>query len=201
MTNDERDQVTLSDGARFATLTRPGRSGAPAAILLHGGTVHDELGPLAELIGAEATTYRYDRVAAETSNDSSITAGLTRLEELRRHWGLDRPVLIGHAAGSALALAYAAAHAERVGVIGLLGGVGAADVAAADLIGWAAATRCPVYFVHGTADPVSAAHALLLATRTPLARKRVVVDAGHRPWLEQPEAVRELLIEIVRAAG
>lgn len=44
-----------------------------------------------------------------------------------------------------------------------------------------------------------AAHTMLLADRTPIARKRVVVDAGRRPWIEQPEAVGELLIEIVRA--
>lgn len=211
MTKDELEHVTLSDGARLATWTRAGRPGEPAAILLHGRTAEDELGPLAELIGAEASTYRYERIAgpktSQRSADSSISAHVADLEELRRHWGLERVVLIGHSSGSALALAYAAAHVDRVGVIGLLGGVGIGvgagsevGVADADLIGWAAAIACPVYFVHGTADPVSAAHALLLADRTSIARKRVVIDAGHRPWIEQPEAVRELLIEIVRAA-
>lgn len=211
VTTDECHIVTLSDGAQFATWTRADRPGAPAVVLLHGSTVQDELGPVAELIGSEASTYRYQRVTGDSTSEasagSSIATHLAHLDELRRHWGLERVLLIGHASGSALALAYAATHPDRVGVIGLLGvvgiGVGAgseAGVADADLIGWAAATACPVYFVHGTSDPVSAAHALLLADRTPIARKRVVVDAGHRPWIEQPEAVRELLIEIVRAA-
>lgn len=69
----------------------------------------------------------------------------------------------------------------------------------ADQIGWAAATECPVYFIHGTADPRPAANAMQLADRTPVARKRVVSDAGHLPWVEQPDAVRELLVELLRA--
>lgn len=69
----------------------------------------------------------------------------------------------------------------------------------ADQIGWAAATECPVYFVHGTADPRPAANAMQLADRTPIARKRVVSDAGHLPWVEQPGQVQDLLLEIIRA--
>lgn len=69
----------------------------------------------------------------------------------------------------------------------------------ADLIGWAAATTCPVYFIHGTADPRPAANAMLLADRTPIARKRVVEGAGHLPWVEQPDQLRELLVELLRA--
>ena len=69
----------------------------------------------------------------------------------------------------------------------------------ADQIGWAAAVRCPVYVVHGTADPRPAANALQLADRLARPRKRVVTEAGHLPWIEQPEQLRELLAEIVQA--
>lgn len=273
----DAELVALSDGAALATRRRPGPPGTPDVVLLHGGPgLWDYLEPLADLIGEEASTYRYDQRGCGASTPSalqSIDRSVADLEELRRHWGLERMVLIGHSFGAALALAYAAAFPARVSVLGHLSGVSIGDwrtpfgaevrrrrapfearlaelttatrtpeqevewrtltwatdyadlragLAAAgamarsphaindranreigypdaDQIGWAAATECPVYFVHGTADPRPAANAMQLADRTPIARKRVVSDAGHLPWVEQPEQLRELLLEIVRA--
>ena len=275
---DLRVDVPLADGVRLATWKRAGRPGSPDVVLLHGGPgLWDYLKPLADLIGDEAAVYRYDQRgcgASSASAEQSMARSVADLEELRRHWGLDSMVVIGHSFGAALGLAYAATHPGRVRVLGHLSGVGIGDwhmpfaaerarrgasfaarlaelkaigertpeqevewrrlswatdyadveaglaaseamartphpinhaanreirYADADLIGWAAATSCPVYFIHGTADPRPAANTMLLADRTPVARKRVVTDAGHLPWVEQPGQVRELLIELIRA--
>ncbi|NLE98972.1 MAG: alpha/beta hydrolase, partial [Propionibacterium sp.] len=66
-----------------------------------------------------------------------------------------------------------------------------------DQITWVSALRCPVTFVHGTHDPRPVHTVRALAAHASRARKRVVSDAGHLPWLEQPEQVREILHEIV----
>ncbi|MFC0673709.1 alpha/beta fold hydrolase [Brachybacterium hainanense] len=71
----------------------------------------------------------------------------------------------------------------------------------ADQIGWAAAVTCPIFFVHGTADPRPVGPVMELAARARLPRKRAVTGAGHLPWIEQPEQVREILAELVVAAG
>lgn len=67
----------------------------------------------------------------------------------------------------------------------------------ADCLAWAAGVRCPVTFVHGSADPRPPANALLLADRLPGSRRHVLEDAGHLPWFEQPDRVAELLREVV----
>lgn len=174
----------------------------PVPVVLIGDGPNAELEPLAALIDEEARCHGYRWTDAAT-----IDSRVADLEKQRRAWGQKRMVLIGHGAGGgALALAYAATHPERVSVVGQLSGAGigehapgedARGYADADLIGWAAGTRCPVYLVHGTADPRPVDGVLRLADRIPLARKRIVMDAGDRPWLDQPDAVRELLAEII----
>ncbi|NHN54550.1 alpha/beta hydrolase [Calidifontibacter sp. DB0510] len=69
----------------------------------------------------------------------------------------------------------------------------------ADLIAWAAATTCPVFFIHGSADPRPVPNVLALAAKTAHARKRVVEGGGHSPWVEQPGQTAELLHEVVQA--
>lgn len=69
-----------------------------------------------------------------------------------------------------------------------------------DQLRWAARTRCPVFFLHGTADPRPASQAMALASETPRARMRLIEGAGHLPWAERPDEVRDLLHEVVRAA-
>jgi proline iminopeptidase len=67
----------------------------------------------------------------------------------------------------------------------------------ADQIAWAATASCPVTFVHGTADPRPAENVVALAGCAHRPRKRIVSGAGHLPWVEQPQQVREILHEIV----
>lgn len=128
---DETEAVVLGDGVRLATTTRPGRPGAPHVVLLHGGPgLWDYLEPLADLIGDEATTHRYDQRgcgASSAAAEQSMARSVADLEELRAHWRLESMIVVGHSFGAALALAYAAAHPHRVSVLGHLSGVGIGD--------------------------------------------------------------------------
>jgi pimeloyl-ACP methyl ester carboxylesterase len=67
----------------------------------------DLRGTGASAIPADPATYRCDRLVDD-------------VEALRVHLGLDRIDLLGHSAGAALALLYAARHLDRVGRLVLL---------------------------------------------------------------------------------
>ncbi|GAA1724785.1 alpha/beta hydrolase [Brachybacterium phenoliresistens] len=69
-----------------------------------------------------------------------------------------------------------------------------------DQITWATAARCPITFIHGTADPRPVGPVMALAAHARAPRKRAVTGAGHLPWVEQPEQMREILAEIVVSA-
>lgn len=57
----------------------------------------------------------------------------------------------------------------------------------------AAAIQAPVTFVHGAGDPRPAWAVRDLADHVPNHTFHLIPDAGHSPWLEQPELVREVL--------
>ncbi|TDD28204.1 alpha/beta hydrolase [Kribbella turkmenica] len=63
--------------------------------------------------------------------------------------------------------------------------------------GLAAALPMRVTYIHGAGDPRPASAVRELAAHTPHHTFQVIPDAGHSPWLEQPEAVRKLLRDIV----
>lgn len=69
-----------------------------------------------------------------------------------------------------------------------------------DQITWATAVRCPITFIHGTADPRPVRPVLALAAHSRAPRKRAVTGAGHLPWVEQPQQMREILVELVDSA-
>ncbi len=69
-----------------------------------------------------------------------------------------------------------------------------------DQITWATATRCPVTFIHGSADPRAVGPVMALSAHTRAPRKRVVSEAGHLPWVEEPAQVEEILAELVASA-
>ena len=282
----------MSDGARLATWTDPGPAEAPPVILVHGGPgLWDYLSPLAGLLACRAIVHRYDQRRCGRSTgpagavegpegtppaDVSMERFVADLEELRRAFGHEHLVLIGHSFGAALALAYAGTHPERVTALGYVDGVGVgdwrtpyraererrlapwaerfaqlddrersreeevewrrlqwatdyADLRAGydlarpmaqtphpinrqvnralmafedmDQITWATAVRCPMTFVHGTADPRPVGPVMALAAHTRAPRKRAVVGAGHLPWIEQPGQMQEILAEIVASAS
>ena len=220
------DFVRMSDGTRLATWSVPGPGDVPVLLIPDAGG--GDLRALADLIDNASSTHHYDpRGQSSTAPASAaqgqagppghvVTQALADIEELRTHWGHERWVVIGHASGATLALAYAATHPERTAAVAYLNGSGIGSPAGspsrglfaaglmtcadADVIGWAARIRCPVYFLHGLADPRPVTHIIALAAKTPKARKRAIEDAGHRPWIKQPDEVRELLSEVLRGA-
>lgn len=70
----------------------------------------------------------------------------------------------------------------------------------ADLIAALAGFEGPSWFVHGAADPRPVAPVMDLAARAAVPRKRIIEDAGHLPWIEQPERTREVLSEVLHSA-
>ncbi|MFF0344537.1 alpha/beta fold hydrolase [Kribbella sp. NPDC004875] len=62
----------------------------------------------------------------------------------------------------------------------------------------ATAITAPVTFVHGAGDPRPAAAVRDLAAHTPNHTFELIPEAGHDPWLEQPDLVREVLRAAVR---
>lgn len=74
------------------------------------------------------------------------------------------------------------------------------DLGDPGLIGAAARCTMPAWFVHGAADPRPVGPVVELAAHAQRARKRIVEDAGHRPWTEQPERTREILLEVLHSA-
>ncbi|MBQ0900873.1 alpha/beta fold hydrolase [Micromonospora sp. U21] len=69
--------------------------------------VPDQRGTGRSAVPADVSTYRCDRLVAD-------------VEALRRHLGLDRLDLLGHSAGTNVALQYATRHPERVGRLALV---------------------------------------------------------------------------------
>jgi proline iminopeptidase len=106
-------------------------SGDPPVVLLHGGPgLWDYLEPVADILAPVATVHRFDQRGCGGSSPrsvQSIAACSDDLEALRRHWGHDRWVVVGHSFGATLALAYAVAHPDRTLALGYVGGVGVGD--------------------------------------------------------------------------
>jgi proline iminopeptidase len=51
----------------------------------------------------------------------------------------------------------------------------------------------PVAVIHGAGDPRPVSAAAALADTLPNGRLHVLEGAGHHPWREQPDALREVL--------
>ncbi|WP_427884639.1 alpha/beta fold hydrolase [Kribbella sp. GL6] len=62
----------------------------------------------------------------------------------------------------------------------------------------AATIQAPVTFVHGEGDPRPSWAVRDLAEHVPNRMFHLIPDAGHSPWLEQPDLVREVLRGAVR---
>jgi len=73
------------------------------------------------------TVHRFDQRGCGGSDDApeyTFARYIADLEALRRHWGHDDWVVVGHSFGATLALAYAAANPGRTRAVGYLSGVG-----------------------------------------------------------------------------
>lgn len=268
--------MEVAQGVRLATwTTRHEDVDSPAVVLVHGGPgLWSSFEDLVDLLTDVAVVHTYDQRGCGRSSPTdvqSIDATVADLEALRRHWGHDRWVVVGHSFGADVALAYAATHPDHTHTVGHLAGRGNGDRTAekaaqagrlglltkrhaelsaqphrgwdeevewrqlqwvsdyadpvtgfahsstrastdlainfaasralrpndADRLAWAAATRCPVYFIHGTEDPRPFVNVLVVAAVTPQARIRIVQGGGHHLWVERPDETAALIHELV----
>jgi proline iminopeptidase len=114
------DFVVMPDGVRLFTRT-VGRGGE-TVVMLHGGPASDMESSLRDLapLARGRTLLFYDQRGGGRSGPvadlASVTAGqhVRDLEDLRRHFGLERLTLFGHSWGAGLAMLYAMEHPDRV---------------------------------------------------------------------------------------
>jgi proline iminopeptidase len=123
--------VEVDDGVRLRTWTSGTATGLPPVVLLHGGPgLWDNLAPVARMLDPLTTVHRFDQRGcggSEESAEQTIARYVADVEALRRHWGHDGWVVVGHSFGATLALAYAVANPGRTLAIGYLDGVGVGD--------------------------------------------------------------------------
>ncbi|GAA4896695.1 proline iminopeptidase [Stackebrandtia albiflava] len=115
------------DGNRLWT-TRSQAPAGPPVVLCHGGPgLWDYLDPLVTLLPADRQLIRFDQRNCGRSAgpaDYRLGTALDDLETVRRHWDVERWIVVGHSYGASLALAYAWRHPERVAGLGYLSGTG-----------------------------------------------------------------------------
>lgn len=126
MTDVDTQTVTTDDGVRLWA-SRSGR-GEPL-VLCHGGPgLWDMFGDVAGLLADLATVVRWDQRGCGRSEPCAGPWTTDRfvadLDAVRRHFALDRTVLLGHSWGAQLALSYALAHPERVAALVYVSGTG-----------------------------------------------------------------------------
>ncbi|MEU6374634.1 alpha/beta hydrolase [Streptomyces sp. NPDC046909] len=120
--------VTTDDGVRLWA-SRQGQ-GEPSLVLCHGGPgLWDMFDDVAAMLDGRATVVRWDQRGCGRSERGVAGPWTTArfvadLDAVRRHFALDRPVLLGHSWGAQLALSYALAHPERVGGLVYVSGTG-----------------------------------------------------------------------------
>jgi len=59
----------------------------------------------------------------------------------------------------------------------------------------------PSWFIHGVGDPRPSSTVADLAAAIPGAKLHLIEGSGHDPWRERPDALRELLAELVSIGG
>jgi proline iminopeptidase len=126
---DQRGHVDAGGGVRLAC--RKAGSGSEAIVVLHGGPgftmdyLADDLLPLAE----RHTVVFYDQRGTGGSTLVADAAALDAqrftddLEAVRRHFGLQKPTLLGHSWGAGVAALYAMRFPHQVGRLVIVGGI------------------------------------------------------------------------------
>jgi proline iminopeptidase len=126
VTRDIEERVPVDDGVVLWTAT--GGSGSAPVVLCHGGAgLWDYLQPVAEALSSVAQVHRWEQRGCGRSDHVgpySIARYIADLEFLRRHFGHDRWMAVGHSWGAGLALRYALAHPERVFGVLYISGTG-----------------------------------------------------------------------------
>lgn len=119
--------VRVSDGAVLWTESTA-LPHAPVLVFVHGGPgLWDYLGPVAASVADHVSTVRYDQRGCGRSTpdgDYRMSRFVADLDELREHADVEQWLVFGHSFGATLALAYAAAHPDRVTALVLADSVG-----------------------------------------------------------------------------
>lgn len=131
MTGTRNETVTADDGVRLWA-SRSGR-GTPL-VLCHGGPgLWDMFEDVAGMLDDRATVVRWDQRGCGRSEPCAGPWTTDRfvadLDAVRRHFALERTVLLGHSWGASLALSYALAHPGRVAALVYVSGTGIGPVA------------------------------------------------------------------------
>jgi proline iminopeptidase len=250
----------------------------PTVVLLHGGPFtydHSYFKPHLEwLTGLAQVVYLdlrgHGRSAPVTPGEWSLERCADDVRGLCATLGIQRPVVVGHSMGAAVALLHAARHPDHpAGVVALSGfarwdhgrlvkafrrragdqvagladrlyagrdvgeeewqqvyaafgphvpdrdtlarrvmrlemrGYGHARLTTVDLLDRLGEVTAPALVVTGSHDPVTpvAASEEIVAALPDGARLEVLDGAGHFPWLDAPDRLRELLSELIRAVA
>ncbi|CAM5662446.1 hypothetical protein GCM10010329_23970 [Streptomyces spiroverticillatus] len=132
----QREYVKTDDGVRIwaaRTESAPGQGvdgAAPGVVLCHGGPgLWDTLEDVAALLhwAGVPAVHRWDQRGcgrSERSGPYTVDRQVADLDAVRRHFGLERMVLVGHSWGARLALHYALRHPERVAALVYVSGTG-----------------------------------------------------------------------------
>ena len=113
------------DGVRLETLLIPGDATRPWLVYLHEGLGSVSLwrdfpAKVARRIGGRTLVYsrrgygRSDALAGPRDVRFMHDEALLVLPKLLAHFGIERPILIGHSDGASIALIYAASHPDKV---------------------------------------------------------------------------------------
>jgi proline iminopeptidase len=123
---DIEERVSVDDGVVLWTAS--GGSGSVPVVLCHGGAgLWDYLEPVAESLSSVAHVHRWEQRGCGRSarvGPYSIARYIADLECLRRHFGHERWMAVGHSWGAGLALRYALAYPERVTGVLYVSGTG-----------------------------------------------------------------------------
>ncbi|MFJ9247143.1 alpha/beta fold hydrolase [Streptomyces sp. NPDC101776] len=129
-TRRENTAVTADDGVRlWASRSGRGTPGSTPLMLCHGGPgLWDMFEGVAGMLDSRATVVRWDQRGGGRSEPCAGPWTTDRfvadLDAVRRHFALERIVLLGHSWGASLALSYALAHPDRVAALVYVSGTG-----------------------------------------------------------------------------
>ncbi|MBK3566617.1 alpha/beta fold hydrolase [Streptomyces sp. MBT62] len=129
-TRTQDTAVTADDGVRlWASRSGRGTPDTPPLVLCHGGPgLWDMSEDVAGMLDSRTTVVRWDQRGCGRSEPCAgpWTTGrfVADLDAVRRHFALERPVLLGHSWGASLALSYALAHPDRVAALIYVSGTG-----------------------------------------------------------------------------
>jgi len=124
--------VITDDGVRLWA-SRSGEGDGDPLVLCHGGPgLWDMFEDMAAMFDDRAPVIRWDQRGCGRSERCpgpwTTDRFVADLDAVRRHFGLDRMVLLGHSWGAQLALSYTLAHPERVSTLVYVSGTGIGPV-------------------------------------------------------------------------